>query len=136
MTSAEIQKYQKMSVPTLTRLAVLHFNAFIRRRDSDGDYFTCISCSQTKPMNMCNAGHYLSGGKHSATRFDEDNVNGQCVKCNLYEHGALLGYRNGLIAKIGLEAVEALELRGKMKARKVERMDLISIIIKYKGRKF
>ena len=42
-------------------------------------------------------------------RFVENNVHGQCKHCNQYLAGHILAYRKGLIERIGLEAVEALE---------------------------
>jgi hypothetical protein len=38
------------------------------------------------------------------------NVHGQCVTCNQFRHGNLLAYRDGLINRIGLEAVEQLDV--------------------------
>ena len=54
------------------------------------------------------AGHYRSRGSAPHLRFDERNVHSQRKQCNRYGFD-ITGYRNGLIARIGLEAVEALE---------------------------
>jgi hypothetical protein len=56
-----------------------------------------------------NAGHFLSVGAAPHLRFNEQNVHLQCEKCNSYLSGNIAKYRPRLIAKIGLEAVEALE---------------------------
>lgn len=128
----DLQKFHGKSVTTLKRLAILHFHHYIRLRDSEGEYFECISCGQYKSMDQCNAGHYMSGGNFSVTRFDPDNVHAQCVKCNHYLSGNLEPYRKRLIEKIGLERVEAVEQRARSGARKIERMDLIMIILEYK----
>ena len=45
----------------------------------------------------------------SALRFNEDNVNGECVSCNGFDKFHLVGYRKNLIKKIGLKRVEYLE---------------------------
>ena len=42
-------------------------------------------------------------------RFNEDNVHIQCATCNNYLSGNLIEYRKGLIKKIGVDKVEALE---------------------------
>ena len=125
MTANQVQKYKGKSIPQLIRIATKYFNAYIRRRDiSDG----CISCTEGKVEN---AGHFLSAGHHSAFRFHEKNVHGQCVKCNLYLSGNLLNYRKGLVKKIGLEKVEWLESQTN-KPFKWDRFSLIDIIEKYR----
>ncbi len=80
-------------------------NAYVRVRDR---YKPCISCGcPWEPMFQ--AGHFLSRGAHPELRFNLDNIHGQCVRDNMYLSGNLLGYRKGLIERIGLERVEALE---------------------------
>lgn len=79
-------------------------NAWIRYRDRGKP---CISCGQHKPRY--DAGHYLSRSTHPELRFNEDNISAQCIYCNNYSKNAHLAYRNGLIERIGLERVEALE---------------------------
>lgn len=76
----------------------------------------------------------MSGGHHSPTRFDPDNVHAQCIQCNHYLSGNLLEYRKRLIDKIGLERVEAVEQRAKMRKHKWDRFSLIQIILEYKGK--
>ena len=80
------------------------FNAFIRERDKG---LPCISCGTLK--GQFHAGHYRSVGGFPELRFNEDNVHIQCATCNNYLSGNLIEYRKGLINKIGIEKVEALE---------------------------
>lgn len=80
------------------------FNAFIRERDKG---LPCISSGRF--TGKMNAGHYLSRGAHPELRFNEDNCHLQSEKDNSYLSGNQVDYRKGLIAKIGLERVEALE---------------------------
>jgi hypothetical protein len=82
------------------------FNKFIRNRDSDKN---CISCGVTLRGKKFDAGHFWNANNHWAVRFDEDNVHGQCVRCNRHLHGNLLEYRTGLIQRIGNERYERLE---------------------------
>jgi 1-aminocyclopropane-1-carboxylate deaminase/D-cysteine desulfhydrase-like pyridoxal-dependent ACC family enzyme len=42
-------------------------------------------------------------------RFVEDNAHGQCKHCNSHLAGNHVAYRAGLIARIGLHAVERIE---------------------------
>jgi hypothetical protein len=37
-----------ITIPKLTAKAQKVFNAYVRQRDSDNGYFTCISCGQVK----------------------------------------------------------------------------------------
>lgn len=82
------------------------FNAYIRARD-DGK--PCISC-ETLHTAQWDAGHYRSVGAAAHLRFNEDNVHRQCSRpCNKDKSGNLIEYRKGLVQRIGLERVEALE---------------------------
>lgn len=86
----------------------------------------CISCGRTqeevnatdgwKPGGSWDAGHYLSVGSHPHLRFEPINIWLQCKSCNggsgkyaRKNHTVSKAYRENLIAKIGLEAVEKLE---------------------------
>lgn len=133
LSSAQIKKYQKKDIPQLIKLAEKYFNAFIRKRDDQGGYFTCISCGIPKSLNKMNAGHYLSAGHNGIVRFNEDNVWGQCIGCNLHLHGNLIKYRENLVKKIGVERVEMLESTSRM-AHKWDRFGLIHVIEIYKGK--
>lgn len=80
------------------------FNTYIRERDRD---LPCISCGITRAK--WDAGHYQKTSSHPELRFHEENVHKQCFQCNGPKHGNDKEYRNGLIARIGLERVEWLE---------------------------
>jgi hypothetical protein len=55
------------------------------------------------------AGHFHSVGSSPSLRFDEQNVHAQCVHCNRDKHGNLHEYRIGLIQRVGIDVVNALE---------------------------
>jgi len=88
------------------------FNALIRYRDRNE---VCISCDTVLSTldgalgGGYDAGHYRSRGSSPHLRFDLRNCHGQCKKCNRYRAGNAADYRIGLIVRIGLAAVEALE---------------------------
>lgn len=94
----------------LTREAQTSFNQFIRARDAGQP---CICCDRVSAGMVqggdFDAGHYRSRGSAPHLRFDERNVHAQLKQCNRYDSGNVVGYRLGLIARIGLGAVEALE---------------------------
>lgn len=86
------------------------FNAFIRQRDRDK---LCISSGVPLTLEAVgggfDCGHYRSVGSAPHLRFDERNAHGQTKKDNRYLSGNAISYRAGLIARIGLAEVEALE---------------------------
>lgn len=112
-------------LPKLLAKAQTVFNAWIRERDAVNG---CISCGS----NVDHAGHYFSAGHYSALRFHEENVNGQCIRCNNYMHGNLIYYRKGLVKKLTEKKVKALEnsVEGN-RLKKWTRTDLDEIILKY-----
>lgn len=87
------------------------FNAWVRLRDAD---LPCICCGKSNVSNDgvgggWDAGHYLSRGSHPHLRFDERNVFRQRKGCNRPGGTSAAAFRLGVIARIGLAAVEALE---------------------------
>ncbi len=80
-------------------------NAYVRARDID---LPCISCGRHHE-GQWHAGHFRSTAAAPQLRFDERNLHKQCQPCNAHLSGNLLKYRPALIAKLGMEVVEALE---------------------------
>lgn len=99
------------TIPKLRAEAQVEFNKFIRTRDAS---LPCISCGRP-PGDLSglhagrDAGHYRSTGAASHLRFDERNCHAQCVHCNQHLAGNVVAYRIGLVARIGVDAVEGLE---------------------------
>jgi hypothetical protein len=121
----------KRSTPSLLLLAQNVFNAYIRFRDSKGDYFICIACNERKPISQMDAGHYYSAGNHSYLRFNENNCHSECRKCNYFMSGHLLAYRENLIKKIGSFELEKLDT-WKNFSHKWDKAQLIGIIQLYR----
>lgn len=73
--------------------------------------YTCICCDQPLDWtgNNVDAGHYRSVGSAPHMRFTDTNIWAQRKQCNRYGAGRAVDYRIGLIKRIGLAAVEALE---------------------------
>lgn len=85
------------------------FSMYIRLRDTmPNGYFKCISCSQIKPFEQGDNGHYVNR-QHMSLRFSEVNCNMQCRKCNRFDEGNIMGYRQGLLKKYGEQRVVLLE---------------------------
>lgn len=105
------KREQQKTIPKLRAEAQVEFNRFIRARDA---LRPCISCGAPPPDLSGlhagrDAGHYRSTGAASHLRFDERNCHAQCVHCNQHLAGNVVQYRLGLLARIGSDAVEALE---------------------------
>jgi hypothetical protein len=102
------------------------FNRYIRLRDAGQ---ACICCG--KPLGLeavgggFDCGHYRSVGSAPHLRFDERNAHGQTKQCNRYGSGRAVDYRIGLIARIGLAAVEAIEADNTPRKWTVEQLKAI-----------
>lgn len=121
------KRAEQKRIPDLIKEAQTVFNRWIRARDEKEP---CISCGAPPPDLSGlhagrDAGHYRSTGSASHLRFHEDNCNAQCVKCNQWGAGRAVDYRIGLVARIGLPRVEALEASNE--PRKWGREELIAI---------
>lgn len=109
------------------------FNAYIRARDSGKP---CICCGNPLGFGAVgggyDCGHYRSVGSAPHLRFNEDNAHAQRKVCNRWGAGRAVDYRLGLIARIGLEAVERLEQDNTI--HKWTREELIAIRDKYRAK--
>lgn len=131
MKASTLNRYSRNTVPQLLKKAEKIFNEYIRLRDRKNGVFTCISCRQIKPADSrMHAGHYMSAGHHYATRFNEDNVFGQCERCNTFLHGNLIEYRKSLVMRYGEDFVCHIESMAK-KTVKQDRFALSCIIEEY-----
>ncbi|MBW9244112.1 recombination protein NinG [Pseudomonas paracarnis] len=108
------------------------FNEYIRARDQAAGH-PCISSG--KPLdwsgNAVDAGHYRSVGSAPHLRFDERNCHAQSKQDNRFLSGNAVDYRIGLIARIGQEAVDALE--SDQSVRKYTAEEIKAIKAKYRA---
>jgi hypothetical protein len=92
--------------------AQVAFNAYVRARDIRAGH-GCIDCGKpfepNKPGGSIDAGHYLSRGSSSHLKFNENNCFAQRKNCNRPGGTTRDAFRAGVEARIGLEALEALE---------------------------
>lgn len=103
------RKKTTRSKPNLIKKLDKVFSAYIRLRDTmPSGFFKCISCGQIKPFEQGDNGHYVNR-QHMSLRFSEMNCNMQCRKCNRFDEGNIMGYRQGLVRKYGEQRVVLLE---------------------------
>ena len=111
------------------------FNEYVRTRDQAAGHL-CISSG--KPLdwsgNAVDAGHYRSVGSAPHLRFDERNCHAQSKQDNRFLSGNAVDYRIGLIARIGQEAVDALEADQSVRKYTVEQIKSIKTYYRAKIR--
>jgi hypothetical protein len=108
------------------------FAKYIKLRDGGAEFFKCISCRKIKPLSQFNAGHYWSR-RYMSTRYDESNVNGQCVYCNMHLAGNIQEYREGIIKKYGKNTLKHLEVK-KNNTSKLGVFEMNLLIEEYKDK--
>lgn len=129
MDAKQIKKYKGKSISYLQKKATLYFNRFIRLRDQDKK---CISCDSN---TFSDAGHFYSSGHYPPLRYNENNVHGQCKRCNYFLHGNLDNYRLLITERISIDELKELDFivsRYKQTGYKWDRWYLIEVIETYK----
>lgn len=102
------------SLRELQAEAQREFNRYSRHRDRLAGY-GCICCGRPlnwdsdKPGGEVDAGHYMSRGASPELAFVPANVNAQAKSCNRPGGTTRAQFREGMIERHGLAAVEALE---------------------------
>lgn len=126
------QKLEKLKTRSdYIKEAQVAFNAYIRERDSEKPCICCgLPLGAGEVGGAFDCGHYRSVGSAPHLRFHEDNAHAQRKVCNRWGAGRAVDYRLGLLARIGMEAVEALE--SNQEAQKWTVAELIEIRDKYR----
>jgi hypothetical protein len=111
------------------------FNAYVRERDFG---MGCISCGLLPKQifgGAVDCGHYRSTGSAAHHRFNLKNCAAQCVKCNRYLGSNTVEMRKGMIARFGLEAIDALEADQSARHFDIEYLTRIKRIFRKKTRR-
>ncbi len=104
------RREEMKTLPTLKKEAQREFNRYVRLRDVGRCCISCgLSMGSQQAGGSIDAGHYRSVGSAPQLRFNEDNCHAQCKHCNQYLAGNPIRYRDGLVQRIGLERMAALE---------------------------
>jgi len=125
-------KRKRKSIGKLLKEAQLHFNRYIRLRDQG---LLCVSCG-------CNhfehATHFFPVRGNPQLRFDEFNVHGGCINCNMFLDGNQYEYGIRLLDRIGQKEFDALIERKKVfdmdTTFKWKRHEVEEIIAYYKSK--
>jgi 5-methylcytosine-specific restriction endonuclease McrA len=85
------------------------FSLFIRLRNASKDGIVeCWTCGKTAHYKKMHAGHFMSR-KHHATRWNEENVQVQCPRCNLFGQGEQYTFGKLIDVRIGEGKSEELQ---------------------------
>ena len=107
------------------------FSQYTRLRNADHlGRVKCFTCGVEKHWKEQQAGHFQSRSHHS-TRWDEVNVQVQCVKCNMFKQGEQYKFGMYLDQRFGEGTAEELEIRSKTIV-KLNRTDYEEAIERYK----
>lgn len=98
----------KSTVSKLKKKADVLFSLAVRLRDAD-EYGvgSCITCGSRVHYKQAHAGHFMSR-RYSATRYEPENVNLQCVRCNTFNSGEQYKYSLALDLKYGVGTAKKL----------------------------
>ena len=107
---------KKKKLQTLLKELETIVNKYIRLRDYGKP---CISCSEYKELE---AGHFYPVHGYKGLRYDEDNIHGECARCNRFDESHLIGYTQNLPDRIGETDFKALQKR----AEEYKRGELIN----------
>lgn len=94
-------------ITALKKQADKYFSQYVRLRDSIDGYGQCITCERTYHWKQAQAGHFVSRSCN-LLRYDDENVNLQCVGCNMFKSGDQYQYAKNLDLKYGDGTAEKL----------------------------
>lgn len=111
----ELEKIRKDSneikkLSTLIKSVINVCHKYIRLRDEGKP---CISCGFPYKTNF-QAGHFYKAELFSTIKFNEYNINGQCIGCNIRKDGNESEYRIHLPDRIGKENFKELDRLAKL----------------------
>ena len=105
------------------------FSVYIRLRDAN-EYgmVQCFTCGIVRGYKDGMQNGHFQSRKHLATRFDEENCQVQCIKCNMFSQGEQFKFGLNLDVKYGEGTAEELEFlaRNTLKISRVEYEEKIS----------
>jgi hypothetical protein len=100
----------KPTVSKLKKKLDTIFSKYVRLSNADKNgYVKCYTCGVKKywEKDGMQAGHFMSR-KHTATRFDEQNVKPQCYSCNCHFYGRQFEFGKNLDKQFGEGTSDAL----------------------------
>lgn len=133
LENLEKEEKERKSLSTLLTNTKNACHEYIRERDKGKP---CISCGEPYRSDF-QAGHGFKSELFSTLRFDELNIHGQCVGCNIHKDGNESAYFSRLPDRIGLDDFNELVRLSKVDKlvdHKWDREELVEIRKHYKSK--
>lgn len=127
----EKEEKERKSLSILLNNTKIACHTYIKERDKGKP---CISCGEPYRSDF-QAGHGFKSELFSTLRFNEFNINGQCVGCNIHKDGNESAYMSRLPERIGQDNFNELLHLSKMDKiidHKWDREELLEIRSYYK----
>ena len=105
------------------------FSQYIRKKNSDHGKSQCFTCGKIDDWQKLQNGHFQSR-RHYSTRWDEDNCQVQCIKCNIFLYGSQYKFGLELNKKFGSGTAEDLHIKAQ-KQVKFQNYELLEMIKLY-----
>ena len=121
----------KKSISKLKKELDKWFSLYIRLRDAENGVTECFTCGKVDHFKKLQCGHFQSR-RHTATRWNEQNCQVQCVKCNMFNQGMQWRFGNNLDSKYGKGTSQDLFILAH-KTVKMTRADYVQEIHYYKS---
>lgn len=94
------------------------FSLYIRLRYATAEGIAqCFTCGKIDHYKKLQCGHFQSR-RHHATRWNEQNCQVQCVKCNMFEQGEQWQFGIKLNSQFGLGTSQDLEYLARTTVKK------------------
>lgn len=108
------------------------FGNYIKLKHSNNGICYCCTCNKVLHLGTedLQAGHYIKRQRWSI-RWNEYNVNPQCIKCNYYLSGNESAYSNFIINRYGLDVYNKLHLATKVINKKPSIEEVEKLILYY-----
>jgi hypothetical protein len=116
--ASEFRQLKENTPKTRKAASKISCHTYIRARDVGKP---CITCPKLLVEGDFDAGHFMESGNFSFTRYHEDNIHGQCKKCNRFKGGMLIEYEKNIRLKLGDEKVDWIHAnKNKVTKRTIE----------------
>jgi len=122
-TKTQTKTSTKIPIRNKAKTARYFCHKYIRKRDESKP---CISCGKYSYNKQ--AGHYKPDGQNSLLRYNEYNIHGQCIECNINKSG------NTALYKANLELIYPIPIQEDLEAPKVPYFyteDMLDLIISH-----
>lgn len=106
-TKKALPKVKKTTLGKEKAKAWKAFSLWVRNRNAVEGMNECYTCGKVLPIKELQAGHFIEGRTNSIL-FEEDILECQCQKCNIWDKGNLTVFTFKKIKELGEDRVNEL----------------------------